>query len=155
MKVSPTKKSDDDATLEVTEADVKHEFTIPTIERTEVFSPDATCTEDITTPESSLTNLIRDMKNDVKMEKEAGGVDGATLLETEEFLDPNSKDIDHLIIEEESLEPVMCGNNNVGLQVHCKTLSPAPSNNEEFEIPEIYDDVISTIYSDPPVFDKK
>jgi len=143
------KKSCDTPPPEVTEAVVKHEFTI---QRSEACSPDVTtATEDITTPESSLTNLIKDMKTEVKLARELQDSQ-ATVMETQEYHDAG-KEMEHLIIEEESLEPVMCGN-NVAL-VHCKTISPAPSNNEEFEIPEIYDDVISTIYSDPPVFDKK
>lgn len=118
----------------------------------------------MTTPESSLTNLIRDMKCEVAREnllKSAISRDQAqnqieaitTLLETVDTVQYD-KDLEHLMIEEETLEPVMCGNLNSGV-LDCKTISPAPSNHDEFEIPEIYDDVISTIYSDPPVFDSK
>lgn len=144
---------------------MKHDFCIPTIERTEAApSPitEALRSEDMTTPESSLTNLIRDMKSEVAKEKRLlpkeplpKDLAMTTFIETVETSDYD-KDMDHLIIEEDNLEPVMCSLSNDGLVPYdCKTISPAPSNHDEFEIPEILDDIINTIYSDPPVFEKK
>ena len=171
---APTEKSvaeiedpESDQDLEVSAAEVvKQDFSIPTIERSEAApSPitESLRTEDMTTPESSLTNLIRDMKTEVAKEKRLlpkeplpkEAIPVTTFIETVDATDYD-KDMDHLIIEEESLEPVMCSLNNDGLVPYdCKTISPAPSNHDEFEIPEILDDIINTIYSDPPVFDKK
>ena len=138
----PLTEDDENDVGVVKSEDVKPEFNIPRIERSEALSP---CTDDITTPESSLTNLIKDLKCEVKQAQDT------LKLETREY----NKDLEHLIIEEESLEPVHCGNNNISIvPMDCKSLSPVHSN-EEFEIPEVYDDVINTIFSDPPVFDKK
>ena len=178
--VAPADKSAVDD-LEVSAEVIKQDFCIPTVERSEAApSPitESLRTEDMTTPESSLTNLIRDMKSEVAKEKRTlpkeplpkellskeplpkepvskDAVPVTTFIETVDAAE-YEEDMDHLIIEEDSLEPVMCCLNNDGLVPYdCKTISPAPSNHDEFEIPEILDDIINTIYSDPPVFDKK
>ena len=122
--------------------------------------------EDLATPESSLTNLIRDMKTEVDLEKKImkkdldlkeleEPVQVATFIETVDA-ESDCEEIEHLMIEEDSIGPVMCSLNSANLMPYdCKSISPAPSQSEEFEIPEIKDDFISTIFSDPPVFDKK
>ena len=123
--------------------------------------------EDLTTPESSLTNLIKDMKTEVALEKKIMTKDldlrdmkepvqvTTTFIETTDA-ESDCEEMEHLLIEEDSLGPVRCSLNSANLLPYdCKSISPAPSHNEEFEIPEIKDDVVNTIFSDPPMFDKK
>ena len=105
-------------------------------------------TDDLTTPESSLTNLIRDVKSEIAR---AADVPVTRIIETVE-VDEGKDSMEQLLIEEDHLDPVMCAN----LPFDCKTISPSPScTNDEFEIPEIENDIINTIFSDPPPFNKK
>jgi len=163
----PLGEQESELSAEIMKQVMKQDFCIPTIERSEAApSPllESLRTDDMTTPESSLTNLIRDMKCEVAKEKRLLpkeplpkdlDIPITTFIETVDA-DDYEKDLDHLIIEEDSLEPVMCSLTNDRLVPYdCKTISPCPSNHDEFEIPEILDDIINTIYSDPPVFDKK
>ena len=163
----PAGEQESELSAEIMKQVMKQDFCIPTIERSEAApSPllESLRTDDMTTPESSLTNLIRDMKCEVAKEKRLLpkeplpkdlDIPITTFIETVDT-DDYDKDMDHLIIEEDSLEPVMCSLTNDRLVPYdCKTISPCPSNHDEFEIPEILDDIINTIYSDPPVFDKK
>lgn len=169
-----SKEREDLASVEF-EADVEPELgsiveiietqSSPLLDRSEgPASPttDTLRTDDMTTPESSLTNLIKEFKTDVTLERQMyhDKASKTTIIETfdannhEKVLEDdaqNDKEISSLNIEEEIVGQVMCSLNNDNLE--CKTISPVPS--EDFHVPEIQEDLINTIFSDPPPFSKK
>lgn len=154
----------------VVDEDVKPDFRIPDVRHSAPSPPDDI--DGMETPQSSLTELIKDVKKDNDFKRLSSlatsnpvnddkGSDississNVTVIQTTEC--DKRIDFDEFCISEEVVKPVMssidCNSRSASSMydtIDCKTISPVPSNHEEFELPEIMDDVISSLLTDPP-----
>ena len=157
----------------VVDEDVKPDFRIPDVRHSAPSPPDDI--DGMETPQSSLTELIKDVKkendfkrlsslatsnpiNDDKGSDISSISSNVTVIQTTEC---EKRDFEDFVISEEVVKPVMssidCHSRSASSMydtIDCKTISPVPSNHEEFELPEIMDDVISSLLTDPPVANK-
>lgn len=155
----------------VVDKDVKPDFKIPDVRHSAPSPPDDI--DGMETPQSSLTELIKDVKkendfkrlsslatsnpvHDDKSSEISSISSNVTVIQTTEC--DKRIDFDDFCISEEVVKPVMssidCNSRSASSMydtIDCKTISPVPSNHEEFELPEIMDDVISSLLTDPPV----
>lgn len=147
---------------------------LPTFEHQ---APSPPVDEELDTPQSSLTELIKDMKHEnenlakhaaenlaaekAKSESAKAARKNITVIETTEVDDSERIEFD-CNVSQENVQHVMSAidcsksiNSDYGddkidcKSIDCKSISPVPSNQDEFEIPEIFDDVISTLLTDP------